>query len=162
MTNDKQCKKCLEIKTYADFYRDKSTSSGLSRICKQCDSKKTIAYHKKNRATLNENRKIYIENNKDHINETTRLYRKENREKIKEIEDRYRKANREKVNEWANNRYKKNPEKYRTLARLNYANYPTGVVKQFFRINGRVMNNVPNELIETKRIILLIKRELKK
>ena len=88
----------------------------------------------------------YREKNKEKIAFTSKKYRSNNKEKVKKRKDKYRENNKEKITVSRANRIASLPD-----------SYLIEVINQ-----GKKTFEIPKELIELKRIQLLIKRELRK
>lgn len=85
-TMQKQCGKCLEIKSIEEFYVSISSKDGKQSICKQCSRESSLAYkaiHRKPRVILSEeerrSRKIrsdknWRKNNPGRVNARRRNY----------------------------------------------------------------------------------------
>ena len=56
---NKHCRKCDEIKPYADFYKNKARKDGLQVYCKPCHKKVAKINYKKNRKNWVETQKKY-------------------------------------------------------------------------------------------------------
>lgn len=113
----KQCKKCGEIKAVEQFRK----SQGYFRNgCKQCERKYDISYQKKNRDTINANRRKYQQENREKFLTRKRIYREANREELRQKALRYYHENQEEVRRRAKIRYHENPEKFRQDSQKNY------------------------------------------
>lgn len=80
----KRCPKCNTEKDLSSFSRNKRTSDGLCRVCKECKAKLS---------------KISREKRHDYIIEKGREYREKNREKRRAYQNEYRAANADAVRE---------------------------------------------------------------
>ena len=82
----KKCSVCGIEKEPAEFREDKATKDGLYNYCKECSSLVGKTYHKKNRASILEKKRIYRLLNPDKIKRQSKLHRiiyyKENKEEI--------------------------------------------------------------------------------
>lgn len=58
----KQCKKCLLIKSYGDFYKDNSSKDGLHSWCKICNGEHVKSYQQANRDKINEKQRTRRKN----------------------------------------------------------------------------------------------------
>ena len=132
MDNFKKCSKCGEVKLLDCFFRKKSAKDGHKSACKKC-------FHK-----------------------FAKEYRDENTEKVKAREAKYRAKNSEKIKtsayEWA----EKNSGKIKT----KNAKRSKDLTDAYVKVTIKQQSGVPNEiitpdLIETKRLHILIKRKLK-
>ncbi len=81
----KKCNRCLEIKPFDDFSRDKNKKDGFSTLCKKCRSESFAKYRQKNRDILLIKNREYSKNNAEKLAEYQRQYRKNNPEKVKAI-----------------------------------------------------------------------------
>jgi len=136
-----------------------SDSSGA--WCKPCKNK----YSKKHRET-----------NREKLIEYARKYREENQEKIKKGRKKFNDNNKIKVNEWVKNWRDRNSEKFKKV-RKNYRERHKEKIKEKRRIDTKycvdsyisallnkrlkIKFRPPPELIEAKRLQVLINRQLK-
>lgn len=94
------CSKCKQEKKENDFVKK-------TKICKDCNSKRSKEYYEKNKEIINEKNSIYQKKNKEKI----KIYNKAKYEKNKDIEKvrhkKYREENKNKI-------LKKNREYYKT------------------------------------------------
>lgn len=120
----KKCWKCLEIKDFCFFSKNRAQKDGLSGACKDCKkiidkeyrakNEEKIRQYKKDWAIekeeeLKEKRKIYWQKNKDRLLQRNRQYYQENKNKITERNKQYTEKNREKTNKYKR-RWSKNKE----------------------------------------------------
>jgi hypothetical protein len=70
MTLEKQCNKCLSVKTDNYFHKDKSKKDGLHTICKECQQQNKIA----NKENARETRKKYEKAKATEIKEYWKTY----------------------------------------------------------------------------------------
>ncbi len=110
----KKCSKCEEVKSFEDFYKDKTKKDGFESKCKSCaksyyeankDKKKSYneanrdkrkAWYEANRDKIKDKKKAYREANKDKIKAKCKAYRESNKDKIKA----YNEANKDKMKAW--------------------------------------------------------------
>jgi len=86
-------------------------------------------------------------------------YKKNNPEKIKERHRKYRKNNPEKIKEIKRKFYKNNIEKVKERSRKNRQNLTNSYIAKSMKTP---VNHLNPQIIETRRLIILIKRELRK
>jgi len=90
----KACNKCKQDKDLCYFWKDKSTKSGLQRVCVCCQKeyrqikKRAIAkykrdYYESNKEFIDEYQKKYRDTNSDHIKTDAKIWREENRDKLR-------------------------------------------------------------------------------
>ncbi len=162
MDNFKKCSKCGEVKLLECFSRDKTRKDGYMGWCKKC----FVEAHKKYRAE-----------NAGKIKIADAKYRAENPEKVKVTRDKHYTKNREKIIaktlEWRTKNPEKvkaktlewrtkNPEKVKAMHN-RYAKELTDlyIKKQIKRRIGINNVHITQDLIETKRLHILIKRKIK-
>lgn len=68
----KRCSKCKETKVESKFYKDKRLKSGLSSICRECQSATARKYYTENRQALIKNRSQYQREHRSQRNEWCR------------------------------------------------------------------------------------------
>ena len=61
----KKCNKCLLEKTLDNFFKDKNSIDGHYSICKECKTKRTLAWRAKNKDTYNRKMREYQAEHKD-------------------------------------------------------------------------------------------------
>lgn len=86
------------------FHNRKDSKDGLRSDCKKCFAKQSKKRHKKNKNSVNANRRLQYRN-------------KEEKEKIAKRGKKYRDANRNKINARVNNYYRHNKEKIKERCR---------------------------------------------
>ena len=135
MDNFKKCSKCGEVKLLDCFSLNKACIDGRQYTCKKC----ATAIHKKYNAEKHE--KIKAKAAKWRAEKT------KNKEKKKARLDKWR---------------AENPEKVRTNLAKYVKNLPDAYIKnQLKQVSGVPYEHITQELIETKRLHILIKRKLK-
>ena len=134
----KVCSKCKVEKEFEFFTKDKSRKNGVRSICKICNKEKSKARY---------------EANPEKARAAVRAYRENNLEKVRAAEKAYREANPEKVRAAVKAYKEANPEKVRACKKAYRDRYTDAYVAKAFQC--------PQELIELKRINLLIKREIR-
>lgn len=124
----KECWKCLEIKDFAFFSKNRAQKDGLSGACKDCKKTMDKEYRIKNEEKirqykkdwgikkeeeLKEKRKIYWQKNRDRQLERRRQDYQKNKSKYTERAKLYVEKNREKTNKnkrkWSKNKEDTNP-----------------------------------------------------
>jgi len=71
----KICYQCKSEKTFANFYKDKTKTDGLSPRCIDCDKKKATNFRQNNKEKVSETHKKYYIKNKDTILATIKTKR---------------------------------------------------------------------------------------
>lgn len=61
----KKCNKCLEVKSFAEFFKDKNHSTGHYSICKDCKKQSTYKWRSENPHKYNSSMREYRKNNKE-------------------------------------------------------------------------------------------------
>ena len=156
----KTCSKCGEEKDLIYFVvrNDKPTSR-----CKQCNNKYAKQYRINNPDKIKKlNNKAYIENS-NRIIKCTRQYYKDNREKIlKKCKKKY-KDNREEMLKKGRRYSKENSDRIKQYSKDYRIDLKDGYVASL--INNSCKNlkskDIPQELIEMKRIEVQMRRALK-
>jgi len=174
--NTKICTKCkIEMLATKEFFNAmKLGKYGLDSKCKKCKNASNEEYRKNNSEKLKEiYRKHYKENTKKY-NERQKKWKKDNFEKVKKNRRKYYKENSEKskksIRKWRENnserdkqnqiKYKKNnPEKVKEWTKKVTENLTDSYIAQLLKTPVKHLNP---QIIETKRLIILIKRELRK
>ena len=177
MDNFKKCSKCGEVKLLECFSRDKTRKDGYSVECKKCNTEYGAKYRAKNREKLNAKAAEYHAKNREKINARAAKYYVENAEKRESITAKYRAKNREKINARAAEYRAKNPEKRKSINAKYYVENAekikartdkyteqltdTYIKNQIKQQTGVPYEHITQELIETKRLHILIQRKLK-
>ena len=150
MDNFKKCSKCGEVKLLECFSLNKRSRDGYQYACKKCAIEYVNKYYAKNR---------------EEVKARMAKYRAENYEKVKAKESKYRAENPEnpekrkaRIDKWR----AENPEKVKS----NLAKYQKRLPDAYIKSRIKKQTGVPNEritkdLIETKRLHILIQRKLK-
>jgi hypothetical protein len=170
-----ELKTCIDCKieypkTLEYFHKN---GKGLISYCKKCNIKRikeyriknpnhakktSFNYYQNNKEIIINKIKEYRINNKEKLNvkkkETSKKYRKNNRETIKEKAKKYRENNKEKAKEYREN----NKEKFKQYHKNMCENLTDYYIKVRLK---KTKEDIPNEIIETKRLTLQLKRELK-
>lgn len=79
---NKQCNKCLSVKHFDLFSKDKTKQDGYCTICKDCVRENRKKWYEKNKGKVLEYQKVYESNNRDKINETKRKWLAKNRDEL--------------------------------------------------------------------------------
>lgn len=79
----KPCPKCGET-SVAEFYKDRTTASGLSTYCKSCKKAKEKLYSFNNKEAVSTRKKGYYANNREEITEKNKAFYHENQPAIRE------------------------------------------------------------------------------
>ncbi len=173
MDNFKKCSKCGEVKLLECFSRDKTRKDGYSVECKKCNTEYGAKYRAKNREKIKAKAAEYHAKNREKINARAAKYYVENAEKRESITAK----NREKINARAAEYRAKNPEKRKSINAKYYVKNAekikartdkyteqltdTYIKNQIKQQTGVPYEHITQELIETKRLHILIQRKLK-
>lgn len=110
----KKCNKCCEIKSFDEFYKDRTKNDGYTTFCIECKKKsnkesrlkniETIKlsnkkYREENKEIIKIKRKIHYDNNKDKYSEYQKKYRDDNKDEIKKRDKIYYENNKDKIME---------------------------------------------------------------
>jgi hypothetical protein len=174
--NTKICTGCkIEMLATKEFFYIKKTGKyGLTSICKQCDKAISKKYREENLEKVKQKQKEWRNNNSEKLKKKKKEYRKNNIEKIKENLKKYYKNNAAKIKERSEKYRENNPEKFREKSKKYYHNNPERYKEQ----NKKAVQDITDsyisnclkkplkhlnpQIIETRRLIILIKRELRK
>jgi hypothetical protein len=135
-----------------------------AKICTKCGLEKDIDCFKKKRNQCNKCRaeylKLYYEINKEELDKYNllRYYKDHENNKLKQLE--YRKNNKDKRLLYRKNYEKTQREVINKWARKYRKSLPDCYIKELLSKNGVTDNVFPEEMIETKRLIIQLKREL--
>jgi hypothetical protein len=173
----KTCSKCGETKRLAFFHKSKVGKYGVKSACKKCAKEINAAYREKNPEKVRESCKRYKNGNPDKVRESHKRYHKENRDKEMEYQRKWRQKNPDKVRQQSKRRYEKNPDKAREKSKKyreknlekcieknkRYRDELADlyVICQIKQGSGLTASEIPQELIELKRVQLQITRELR-
>jgi len=108
MPNEKRCPKCGEVKDSSEFYRNKSSKSGLSCWCKACSRASTKRYYEAHKEEIRAKDRARYQANAPELRARSKRWREANPdyakewhkahpEAVKVIRDRYRAKNRDKI-----------------------------------------------------------------
>ena len=159
--NTKICTGCkIEMLATKEFFHSsKGGKYGLNSKCKKCRKAFGEKYRKDNAEKEKERSKKYRENNPEKEKERHKKYYKENLEKHKEYDIKWKKNNPEKRKKSTTKYYKNNIEKIRERDRKNTQNLSDSYVAGLLK---KPIKHLNPQVLETRRLIILIKRELKK
>jgi len=183
------CSKCKVDKTFDSFGKDASKKQGIRSQCNICNKEAanawreanpekvkaaTKAWYEANPEKAKARSKAWREANPERVKAATKAWRKANPEKAKARSKAWRKANPEKAKAMSKAWREANPEKAKAMSkawreanperlkaiRKAYVNRLTDAyVAGLLAINR---DQCPQELIELKRINVLITREIRK
>lgn len=139
----KICTKCKVEKDESMFYRTYTRKTAFSWWCRDCVRK----YNSNNKDKIKKRKANYYVKNKDKINEYGANYRANNKDKNRERMASYREANRDKIRERSASD-RKNLEKKYLIVLIRH--------KSTLKVK-----DIPAELIEAKRMQMLINRTIK-
>lgn len=112
----KKCTKCLQDKTYSEFYKKISSKDGYNNICISCrveynnvKKEDTQLYYQKNKEKYQSNSKKYYNLNAEKVNQKSILWQKNNPISSKKIRVKWQSQNQEYFKEWRNRTYQTNP-----------------------------------------------------
>ena len=154
----KVCSKCMENKSVGEFNRHRGEPDGLKLHCMVCIKQETRMYYLRNREKLINKSRVWAEENRDKTREANR------RSYAKYKEERLAKANAWKQNNKDKNKASvlawraANPDRVKIQNRKVREKLTDGVVASML---GFRTGNIPPGLIETKRLQIQIKREIK-
>lgn len=179
----KLCTKCGAEKELSCFSKNKKSKDGLRHHCKLCESKRSRRYRIANADKIKESSRKYYLNNADNFKEYGKKYSISAADKIKKRQKNYRISNAVQIKEGIKMYQLSHGEKIRATKRKYYATNPKAKIASQNRRTKSVQqlqdcyvnrllvkqtngilkaSEIPNELIETKRSILLLKRKTKK
>ena len=192
MSHSKQCKQCKEIKPLEKFTKDKTMKDDYRNYCRLCERVRAAPtqrrYWLENKERLSKYSKVRTKlwrlNNKEKIRARQKIWVEENAERLKLYRHQhymdnwgefkrkqtiYRAKNKDKINERVK-AYRNIPENKehkkqigKIYARKNIDSLADMYILQLLYKGQKYKDNkVPKELIEAKRMQLLIKREVKK
>ena len=147
----------------AKLYREKN---------KEIINTKDRARYQNRKETLKESNRLYRLNNLEAVNARIAKWREENKEHVLARDKAYRERNKEKINARMKKWSKENKE-YKNQKRKEYENEQSKNLTDYHIVHKvlnskkygfqhrRKVDEIPKELIEAKRLQLLIKRGLK-
>jgi hypothetical protein len=163
--NTKICTGCkIEMLATKEFFGIKKGGKyGLRSRCKKCKKAFDGKYRIHNAKKIKKRNEKWRKENPEKVKEHCKKYRENNIEKCKESIANWRKNNSEKYNENKKKWKKENPEKAKDIRkkanRKNVKNLVDSYVADLLKTPIKHLNP---QIIETRRLIILIKRELRK
>jgi len=172
----KTCTKCNVEKPFTEFYKDTRPVSGLSYTCKVCSNNASVDWYKKSKDTeaYKARRDAY---NAYRKSEEYKAQRRATRDLVKNREEckKYAASNKEKIATRHKADRQARPDVYKERRRNNYhksgkqrglegiKNLTDNYVKNVLviRSKGLTYADIPQALVEAKRLQLLIKREVR-
>jgi hypothetical protein len=115
----KKCSKCNTLKATSEFYKDKSSPTGLEYRCKTCAKLKSTKWYQAVAETCEFKTKrkaykaSYYQENKERVLEKTKEYRKTNKKWKYETDKAWRLANPDKCKTYTRRYRAKNPNRVR-------------------------------------------------
>jgi hypothetical protein len=146
----KTCNKCFEIKPLIFYHKNKSMKDGHHGMCKECRSKHDN-WASRNKAHCSLRAKKYYENNKITCSEGAKNWYMNNKDRRMQLNKIWVSDNLEKVRI---NMKKQNKKSRDTLD----DNFIKSQIVQRTKIKRK---DIPKDLIELKRVQLLINREIR-
>jgi hypothetical protein len=146
----KICTKCgKELPaTIEYFYKDTTVKSGLHASCKTCKSERSEKAYLKNKEKILKQQAKYKQEHKKQISEYGKKYHQEHKEQIAERLRKY----------YQNNKYKPiNKQKKAIYAKKLMNTLHPAYIANKLHIS---VKDLTSELLEQKRLTILIKREL--
>jgi hypothetical protein len=177
----KTCKTCNEEKPLDLFSKEKRNSDGHAGQCRKCLSIYVKNYYLNNKENIKKKSSTYYAKNKEKINESNNLRYQKNKTRYTEIQKKWIENNPEKVKGyrktsninrlgkykdiqklWVINNLEAVKEYRKTLKKFNSENltdsYVRGILQKRTQISG---GDLPQELVEVKRVQILINREIR-
>mgnify|MGYP003427102986 CR=1 FL=1 len=151
MDNFKKCSKCGEVKLLDCFGLNKTRKDGKAVYCKICQKIYMSSYKDKNIIKIKEYGKKYYSANSDLVKNRNKLRYLADKESWCYKTKQWRIKNKLKVNEYQKVSRDKNSKDL-------HDSYVKGQIKQQ---TGVPYEHITQDLIETKRLHILIKRKLK-
>jgi len=149
MENTKICTKCgIEYPATLEYFgKAKGGKFGRKAICRICETSKHKIYRENNKEKITAQSKIYCEKNKESIRAKHKIYRENNKEKMTSKHKIY---------------YENNKEKITSKRKIYRENLSDSYVKELLTgKSGLSCKDIQQELIEIKRVQILIKRHIK-
>ena len=168
------CSKCKVDKTFDSFGKDASKKQGIRSQCNICNKEAanawreanpekvkaaTKAWYEANPEKAKARSKAWREANPERVKAATKAWRKANPEKAKARSKAWRKANPEKAKAMSKAWREANPERLKAIRKAYVNRLTDAYVAGLLAINR---DQCPQELIELKRINVLITREIRK
>ena len=153
----KVCSKCKTEKSVNLFYKDNTRKDRLNNSCKECINFAQKKYRKLNTEKIHAKKKLYRKLNTEKIALKSKQYYIDNRERLAAYACVWNKNNPKKNLSYKRNWMKKNP--------VAVADYNKRITERlgdgYIKTHHLKINNPPKELIELKRVQILITRELR-
>lgn len=118
----KICTKCKQTKSLEEFYKDRTTPSGLEYRCKACRAEESKERRKKYPERVREIQRKSVEKNYESIRASQRRHWLENREKINERKRSWRRPRAKELNAKEKERRKNDPN-FLIANRVRYKRY---------------------------------------
>ena len=165
----KTCTSCKETKELVKFNKNKLGTFGYSYRCKDCQK----IYRNLNADRLKENSKLYrnlnrdkwkeyYQKNKQNYSKRAQEYQIINKEKISEREKLYRENNKEAIKKKLENYNFVHKESLKISRKLyciqSRNNLTDAYIKRIIKYKYKGLKNIPQELIELKRIQIKTER----
>lgn len=161
----KICTKCgKELPATTEyFYKDLTLKLGLDSLCKTCKSERSRKHYLKNKEKILKQHAKYKEEHKEQVTKYSKKYREEHKEQTAEYGKKYRQEHKEQITTHLKKYYQNNKHKpiYKQkkaicLKKLRNALHPAYVASKLYIS----VKDLTPELLEQKRLTILIKREL--
>ena len=149
MSDGKVCNKCGLVGKR--FYERRG-------VCTSCMSIRSKTYHENNKEKVALRKKTYRKNNKEKVALRKKIYRKNNIESIKLSEKTYRANNKEKVSLREKAYREKNKEAFAFSRSTLSKQYTSSLLV----CQGWKREALSDEIIEVKRLTVLIKRQMRR
>jgi len=152
------CTKCKKdfIANLKNFKKNKKGKYGLSSTCIKCHNEWHRIYRLSNEKKIKDNNEKYRNENPNYDKE----YGLKNKTKIQIQKKKYILENIKLVKKYHKEYKRRNAEKYRNLGQLYRDRLADPYIKSLFNSQGISNDRINSEIIETKRLIVKIKREL--
>lgn len=177
----RKCSECGAEKELCPehFSRNQRNHLGYRTNCKPCDRQRTAEWKRANKERVREYNKKYKarvyaslstqekEKLKEKLREKMRVHRRENPEKYKAYRQKYCGKNKEKIKLKAAKWNKENPDRRREYVRrsatVSREKLNPCYIRSFLIMGTKLKaKDIPEELVEAKRLQLMLVRELKK
>ena len=137
------------------------------KTCIKCGIKKDETEFYKGRNKCKECFKEYRQKNKEYKKEYNKEYRQKNKERIKEAKKEYRQKNKECIKEYQKEYYQKNKERIKENIKEYDKEYveqcTDGYIRRLLARDSTLnSSDIPQGLIESKRLLIQIERYIKK
>ena len=161
----KICTKCGQElpATNEYFYKNSKLKLGLQNECKTCRNKEDKKYYLKNKEKIIKKQLKYYKEHKEQISEYRKKYHQEHKEQVAEYWKKYYEEYKEQISERMKNYYQNNKYNliYKQKKRTLYTKLRNTLHPSYIANNLRISTkDLTPELLEQKRLTILIKREL--